>query len=452
MADDPQPTVPGQPPIASAPAASDSASLEAVTLPDSGLGVALAPGARPLPDYELVKLLGRGGFGEVWRAAGPGGFDIALKFIRLGGPAAQVELRSLELIKGIRHPHLLTMFGAWLRRDYLIVAMELADRTLLQRWQECSDQGMPGIPAPELLEYIREAAEGLDFLNEVRHPSASGGLTGVQHKDVKPQNLLLVGGAVKVADFGLAQVLEQTSVSASGGLTPAYAAPEFFQGRTSRWSDQYSLAVTYCHLRGGRLPFTGSAARVMASHVSQPPDLDMIPESERGAVERTWPRSRGAAGPVAGRLPTLWRPVYTIRLRRDRGLMRPRRRIRSRPRLASTNSSTLWPRPIRRRSSCTPGSCDGCCSPNFRCRTCSPRCRTKTAGSSTARPCSATSTRTILASNPIACCRRPSSCWPGQERSRCRPWGATASCCATGGCCFIPAFMSLCGAGTKKAG
>src|SRR5438132_13629978 len=73
-------------------------------------GVSLTPGARPLPEYELVRLLGRGGFGEVWLAIGPGGFEVALKFIRLGVPAAQVELRSLELVKGIRHPHLLTTF------------------------------------------------------------------------------------------------------------------------------------------------------------------------------------------------------------------------------------------------------------------------------------------------------------------------------------------------------
>ena len=261
-----------------------------------GLGV-LAPGGRPLPEYELVKLLGRGGFGEVWRAAGPGGFDVALKFIRLGGPAAQIELRSLELMKGIRHPHLLTLFGAWQRDDYLIVAMELADRTLLQRLQECVEQGLPGIPVLELLEYTDEAAEGLDYLNEGRHPSPSGTPSGVQHKDVKPQNLLLVGGSVKVADFGLVQVLEQTAVSATGGLTPAYAAPEIFAGRTTKWSDQYSLAVTYCHLRGGRLPFSGSAAKLMAGHIAQPPDLSMLPEVERDAVERALAKEPGRRWP-----------------------------------------------------------------------------------------------------------------------------------------------------------
>ena len=50
-------------------------------------------------------------------------------------------------------------------------------------------------------------------------------------------------------------------------MTPAYAAPEFFKKQTSSQSDQYSLAVTYCHLRGGRLPFTGGMAEVMAGHL-----------------------------------------------------------------------------------------------------------------------------------------------------------------------------------------
>jgi formylglycine-generating enzyme required for sulfatase activity len=258
----------------------------------------LAAGVRPLPEYELVRRLGRGGFGEVWRARGPGGFEVALKFVRLGEQAGTVELRALELMKGVRHGNLLPMFGAWQRDDLLIVAMELADRTLLDRLREALRQGLVGIPGDELLEYLREAAKGLDHLNTYR--DAAGTAAGIQHKDVKPQNLLLVGGTVKVADFGLAKLLAHTMTSAGAGMTPGYAAPEFFRWQASRWSDQYSLAVSYCQLRGGRLPFDGSPAEVMIGHLLHPPDLSMVPEVERAAVARAlakepaqrWPSCR----------------------------------------------------------------------------------------------------------------------------------------------------------------
>jgi serine/threonine protein kinase len=263
-------------------------------------GIHLAAGSLPLPDYELVRALGKGGYGEVWLARGPGGFDVALKFVRLGEQAGDVELRALELMKHIRNPHLLPMFGAWQREGWLIIAMELADRTLLDRLREVLEQGLQGIPTAELLEYMAEAARGLDYLNQCREPSGGAGAVGIQHKDVKPQNLLLVGGAVKVADFGLARLLEHTVTAATGIMTPAYAAPEFFHDQVTRWSDQYSLAVTYCQLRGGRLPFRGTPVQVMAGHQQRPPNLAMLPEAEQLVVARAlskkpeerWPSCR----------------------------------------------------------------------------------------------------------------------------------------------------------------
>jgi formylglycine-generating enzyme required for sulfatase activity len=273
----------------------------------AGNSLHLKPGEQPVPDYVLKRKLGKGGFGEVWQATGPGGFDVALKFVPLGDHAGAVEERSLTLMKSIRHAHLLHQFGAWQRDGHLIIAMELGDRTLLDRLKEAVNQGLSGIPAEELLEYLREAAKGLDYLNEQHN---------VQHRDVKPANFLLVGGSVKVADFGLAKLLEHTVSTGTGGMTPAYAAPEFFRSEVSRWSDQYSLAVSYCHLRGNRLPFAGNFAGIMRGHLDKPPDLTMLPVAEQPVVARAlakrpaqrWPDCRsfvealaagiGAPGPL----------------------------------------------------------------------------------------------------------------------------------------------------------
>src|SRR5262249_24703149 len=158
----------------------------------------------------------------------------------------------------------------------LTIGMELADRTLHDRFQEVAAQSLAGIPRRELLRYCQETARVLDYLNKPRHFLGGTRPVGIQHGDVKPQNILLVGEGVKGGDLGLVRLVEASRVRHAGGLTPGYAAPEVLQGEVSRWSDQYALAVTYCQLRGGRLPFAGR------SHW-QGPDLGMVPEAERPA-------------------------------------------------------------------------------------------------------------------------------------------------------------------------
>jgi serine/threonine protein kinase/Tfp pilus assembly protein PilF len=248
--------------------------------------VAPTAGASPAPGYQLVSRLGQGGCGEVWKAHGPGGFSVAMKFVRLGDEAGAVELRSLEILKAIRHANLLGVFGAWQNGGMLILAMELGDCSLLDRLKQATAQGLPGIPPAELLEYMNDAARGIDYLNEPRHPLPDGGRGGIQHRDIKPANLLLVGGSVKVADFGLAKFLSRAIASNTGHLTPGYAAPECFRGQTSDRSDQYSLAASYCQLRGGKLPFRGDAAAVMMGHLHDEPDLEALPPEERAVAAR----------------------------------------------------------------------------------------------------------------------------------------------------------------------
>src|SRR5208283_509008 len=119
------------------------------------------------------KLLGRGGFGEVWQAKAPGGFEVALKCVSLqvhdGKHSGVTELRSLDIIKGIHHPNLLGIFGAWHIGEVLVIAMELAERSLWDRFSEVRDQGLRGIDREELLEYFEEAAKGIDHLNAYKH-------------------------------------------------------------------------------------------------------------------------------------------------------------------------------------------------------------------------------------------------------------------------------------------
>jgi len=274
--------------------------LDATRLSPGPVAMSLEPGIEPVPGHRLVRVLGRGGYGEVWQADGPAGVAVALKFVALGGRAGPAEVRALEVVRHIRHPHLLATLGAWEQDGILIIALELADATLAERLAEALHEGKKGVAREEMLRYVADTAKGLDFLNSPVHCVDGREGVSVQHRDIKPQNILLVGGCVKVADFGLARLLEQTVVSHSGSLTPLYAAPEFFNGQTTRNSDQYSLAVAYCQLRGGRLPFDGSLAQVSAGHLYRPPDLSMIPEAERAIVSRALAKDADQRWPSCG--------------------------------------------------------------------------------------------------------------------------------------------------------
>lgn len=257
-------------------------------------------GAEPVFGYRLLQRLGSGGHGEVWRAEAPGGFQVAMKFMRLDSGLGRSEARALEILRGLRHPNLLMTFGAWEIPGYLVLGMELADRTLWDRFCECVDAGQTGIPRDELIDYLAETAKGVDYLNEPKSGMGGAARSGIQHRDLKPQNILLAGGGVKVGDFGLARQLDQSIASHTGHWTFAYAAPEFFRRQTSGQSDQYSLAATYCHLRGGQPPFNGPPAVIMAGHLLLAPELNMIPEEERPVVARAlskapkdrWPSCR----------------------------------------------------------------------------------------------------------------------------------------------------------------
>ena len=241
--------------------------------------------AEPLPGYRLIRPLGTGGFGEVWLCEAPGQILKAIKFVYgnlndvEGDIRADQEDRALRKMKEVRHPFVLSIERIDREGGELTIVMELADKSLHDRLMEEQNAGRVGIPRDELIVYMRDAADGLDYLLEHYN---------LLHLDVKPRNLFMVGGRVKVADFGLVKHLERPSSSGlMGGMSPMYAAPETFSSKLQKQSDQYSLAIVYTELLTGQRPFNGRNIRQLAmQHMSEEPNLSNLPEAERPIVAR----------------------------------------------------------------------------------------------------------------------------------------------------------------------
>lgn len=228
--------------------------------------------------YRLLKRIGSGSFGEVWRAVAPGGIPVAIKIIfrPIDHEFAQRELQSLELIKSLSHPYLVQTQAYWPLDDRLVIVMDLADGSMSSRLKECQEAGETGIPPGELLGYFREAAEAFDYLHSEH----------VQHRDIKPDNILLLRRHAKVADFGLARLQQSIRlVNATACGTPAYMAPEVWKGKISPHSDQYGLAMTYIELRLGRPPFPATdMVQMMEDHLKHQPDLAPLEKAEQEVI------------------------------------------------------------------------------------------------------------------------------------------------------------------------
>ncbi len=237
------------------------------------------PGFEPIEGYVLRERIGAGGYGEVWLADAPGGLQKAIKFV-FGSidERAGNELRSLQRIRAVHHPFILSLERIEIVNNQLMVVTELADGSLLDRFNEFHNRGLIGIPRSRLLEYLRDTADALDFLCQ-KHD--------LQHLDVKPANLLLVADRVKVADFGLIKDIQNKSMSVMAGMTPTYAPPEMFDGRPGRFSDQYSLAIVYQELLTGTLPFSGrTTAQLASEHLHKAPNLEALPALERPIIAK----------------------------------------------------------------------------------------------------------------------------------------------------------------------
>ncbi len=230
-------------------------------------------------------VLGDGGYGKVYKVLDTkGNIEKALKIIShpLDTDAARMELDALEKIKNLKHPFILLPESFWVEqeRGQLVILMELASggnlRECLAKHQK---EGKSGIPVQELLGYVKDAADALDYLQRQK----------IVHRDIKPENILLIGDHAMVADLGAAKLLHHgrtTSAPPLGSLP--FMAPEVFRNSVSRRSDQYSLVVTYAELRQGKRVFKGKSwGEFYKAHTSGTPNLDAkLSQGERDVILR----------------------------------------------------------------------------------------------------------------------------------------------------------------------
>ncbi|EMI54208.1 Serine/threonine protein kinase-related domain protein [Rhodopirellula sallentina SM41] len=172
--------------------------------------------------------------------------------------------------------------------EELIIVMGLGDRTLNDRLQEVRRENrvnknaavVCGLDAKEAIRYLRSSAQAIDALTQ-QH--------GILHGDIKPQNILLVGGEAQVCDFGLANKIEgDVRFTNQTFASPAYGAPEVLDGQTySKTGDQYSLAVTYFELRTGLLPFDATTAlKILSQKANEAFDMQSLPAPQRKVLRR----------------------------------------------------------------------------------------------------------------------------------------------------------------------
>ena len=163
-----------------------------------GKALILQPGTVPYPGYVLKHFLGRGGWGEVWKAEREDGKFSALKFLASENQhAAPCEVRALQAIRQLKHGNLLQMEQIWSCPGYLVIVMELAEGNLHDLLDVYFTELNTPISPDHVCHFLRQAADALDFLNTRQH-TVDNQKVAFRHCDVKPSNILLVNGKVRL--------------------------------------------------------------------------------------------------------------------------------------------------------------------------------------------------------------------------------------------------------------
>jgi WD40 repeat protein/serine/threonine protein kinase len=262
--------------------------------------------------FRVIRLLGRGGMGEVYLARDEQlGRKVALKVIRkeLAGARDSLDRFLFEARTTARfnHPHIVTIYAVGEVNGTPYVALEyLEGQNLADRSSEYS---------LSLYEALRTCLAIAQAINEAHSHD-------VMHRDLKPENVLIpTDGRVRVVDFGLAYALDpkaqqNTPTSGSGGSgkihgTPAYMAPEQWAGEVTPTTDVWAIGLILYELIAGSRPYPDVGPIVMMHKVTSSKEVSLeegLEEAPPGVVElvrdclKKQPRARPSAAQVVERL------------------------------------------------------------------------------------------------------------------------------------------------------
>src|SRR5437588_1407736 len=245
------------------------------------------PGEHYIGKYRIKSELGRGGMGAVYLAEQPGlGREVAIKeLIQSADPVALKRfLQEAQVMARTSHPNLVQVHDMELQGSVNYLVMEFIRGRSLREWSNQAE-----IPPPQVFAVMHGVLQALDYAHR-QH---------IVHRDMKPENVLISDeGMVKVADFGIARLMDDTGVGGTATKTgttvgtPQYMSPEQVSSSTvDGRSDLYSAGIMFYELVAGQPPFTASDAdgpfTLMAKHVQAPPKPPSVfqpglnPELER---------------------------------------------------------------------------------------------------------------------------------------------------------------------------
>jgi serine/threonine protein kinase len=236
-------------------------------------------GVNLVPGLQLLEYTGRLPAGEGWKAITQQGDKRLVKLILAPDrPDGDADRNPIAMLKGLRHEALAPLEILPCPGQRLALITDPGEGSLQDLLKDAQEEGPSGIPRPELLGYLRTAAEALDALHRTYH---------FQHLGLNPRTLVLQDGQLRILDYGLIELLWIPAGFEPPAVNTRYCAPELFARQSSRACDLYSLALIYQEMLTGVHPFRNLSARQLATaKLRGNPDVGLLSGLDRRVVLR----------------------------------------------------------------------------------------------------------------------------------------------------------------------